>query len=119
MAGPKKPDLSARGIGLPSAINRPVPPPPPPLKATPPPRCGTRADAGNSSSRTTPKNPAAEAHAFLKAYAPTLLGEAIQRILDASFAIATSPEVATDTREAFGRITTQDATIMIAMIFMR
>jgi len=119
MAGPKNPESSARGIGLPSAINLPVPPPPPPLTPTPPPRSATRSVAGNSSSRTTPKNPAAEAHAFLKAYAPTLLGEAIQRILDASFAIATSPEVDTETRKAFGRITTQDAATMIAMIFMR
>lgn len=119
MAGPNHPDSSARGIGLPSAINRPVPPPPPPLTPTPPPRPGTRTVAGNSSSRTTPKNPAAEAHAFLKAYAPTLLGQAIQRILDASFAIATSPEVDTETREAFGRITIQDAAMMVAMIFMR
>ncbi|MFN9623029.1 MAG: AAA family ATPase [Cyanobacteriota bacterium] len=85
----------------------PHPAPQPPLAITRPPR------------ETSPADPATEADVFLKAYAPTLFGEAIKRILDASFAIATTADVEEETREAFGLINPQDAAMMVAMIFIR
>ncbi|MFM1799136.1 MAG: hypothetical protein RLZZ117_1414 [Cyanobacteriota bacterium] len=98
---------AAEGLALPSAVNLPVPPPPPapaPIRGISPPK--------------GPASPRAEAHAFLMAYGPTLLGEAIKRILDASFALATTAEVDADTREALAGIHPQEAARMVAMILL-
>jgi len=105
----REPDPSVIGRGLPSAVNLPVPPPPPPPLSK----------AKKGSNQTTPKQPAAEAETFLKAYAPTLLGEAMQRILDASFALATTPEVAAKPRQFFAAVNLPSAATMVAMIFLR
>lgn len=110
MAEPSNPETSGGGLELPSAVNLPVPPPPPP----PPGAAGT----GRRPRPSPPDTPAAEAHAFLMAYGPTLLGEAIQRILDASFAIATSPETNGPAEEVLSRIQPQSAAMMVAMILM-
>lgn len=140
MVCPKDPASFDQALALPSAVNLPVPPPPPPPPplspqgpleegegkrapthpAAPPPPDAPRVVAGkNPPELTPPRQPAAEAYGFLKAYAPTLFGEGIKRILDASFALATTPEVEEKTREAFAAINPQDAAMMIAMIFIR
>jgi len=110
MTESKIPEASGGGLGLPSAVNLPVPPPPPP-----PPAGGV---AGRRPGPAPPDTPAAEAHAFLMAYGPTLLGEAIKRILDASFAVATSPDASEATKEVLSSIQPQSAAMMVAMILM-
>lgn len=110
MAESRNPEMSAGGLGLPSAVNLPVPPPPPPPPAGP--------AAGRPPGQPPPDTPAAEAHAFLMAYGPTLLGEAIKRILDASFAVATSPDASEPAKEVLSSIQPQSAARMVALILM-
>lgn len=113
MVASKDPDPFAPGRPLPSAVNLPVPPPPPPLPPSP-----LAVKGGKVSGQITAKSPAAEAEAYLKAYA-LLLAEAIKRILDVSFAIATTTEATAETRNCVAEINLQRAAIMIAMILTR
>jgi hypothetical protein len=107
MADPRNPATSEGGLGLPSAVNLPVPLPPPPPPPDP--------QAGRRPRQTPPNSPAAEAHAFLMAYGPTLLGEAIKRILDATFAITTSAEASGPVKEALSSIDPPSAALLVAM----
>ena len=121
MVASKEPDPSPQGMPLPSAVNLPVPPPPPPptvFSPPLPPPSPLAANAGKASGPPTEKSPAAEAEAYLKAYAP-LLAEAIKRILDVSFAISTTAEITSETRHCVAEINLQSAAIMIAMILTR
>jgi stage V sporulation protein K len=134
MVSPKDPASSDRGLALPSAVNLPVPPPPPSPQrpmGEPERRVGSEPSPGFHTPTAHPPvglnnrlrnakqgDPATEAHVFLKAYAPTLFGEAIKRILEASFAMATSVDVSEEARKTFAAINPQDAAMMVAMTFI-
>ena len=137
MVEPRQPETSGGGLGLPSAVNLPVPPPPPPPSATESPPSAPQEQvsevvdparvttAAPTDQALTPHphqdsvdTPATEAHAFLMAYGPTLLGEAIKRILDACFAVATLPDVGEAIQEDVSSVQPQSAALMVAMILL-